>query len=195
MWLMPGTMEIKGALSGTMTPALMMVMALSNAIIAISYLSIPFFLIIFTRKRKDMPFTWIIFLFGLFILACGSTHIFHVIGLWWPVNWWQATVDAICAVISLATAIVVWPYLPKILAIPSPNQLRMVNAELQLEKDKLIYTQSELQKAYAEVEHRVKERTEELLIANQSLQEEISERRKAGKGNTKTQRNFGTTGD
>jgi len=181
MWLMPGTMEIKGALSGTMTPALMMVMALSNAIIAISYLSIPFFLIIFTRKRKDMPFTWIIFLFGLFILACGSTHIFHVIGLWWPVNWWQATVDAICAVISLATAIVVWPYLPKILAIPSPNQLRMVNAELQLEKDKLIYTQSELQKAYAEVEHRVKERTEELLIANQSLQEEISERRKAEK--------------
>ena len=179
MWLMPGKMEIKGAISGTMTPVLMMVMAISNAIIAVSYLSIPFFLFIFTRKRKDMPFTWIIFLFGLFILACGSTHIFHVIGLWWPVNWWQATVDLICAVISLATAIVVWPYLPKILAIPSPNQLRMVNAELQLEKDKLIFTQSELQKAYAEVEHRVNERTGELLIANQLLKEEIVERRKA----------------
>ena len=179
MWLMPGKMEIKGALSGTMTPVLMMVMAISNALIAISYASIPFFLIVFVRKRKDMPFTWIIFLFGLFILACGTTHVFHVIGLWWPVNWWQATFDAICAVISLATAIVVWPYLPKLLAIPSPNQLKMVNTELQKEKDKLIFTQVELQKAYAEVEHRVKERTEELLIANQSLQEEISERRKA----------------
>ena len=72
MWLMPGKMEIKGAISGNMTPAVMMVMALSNAIIAISYASIPFFLVIFVRKRKDMPFTWIIFLFGLFILACGN---------------------------------------------------------------------------------------------------------------------------
>ncbi|HEX7584442.1 MAG TPA: heavy metal translocating P-type ATPase [Prolixibacteraceae bacterium] len=178
MWLMPGKMEIQGAISGNMTPVIMMVMAISNALIAISYASIPFFLIVFVRKRKDMPFTWIIFLFGLFILACGTTHVFHVIGLWWPVNWWQATFDAICAVISLATAIVVWPYLPKILSIPSPSQLKMVNAELQKEKDKLIVTQVALQKAYAEVEHRVKERTEELLIANKWLQEEIDERKK-----------------
>ena len=180
MLFMPGNnMEIRGANPGNMTPVLMMVMALSNAIIAISYASIPFFLIVFVRKRKDMPFTWIIFLFGLFIMACGSTHIFHVIGLWWPVNWWQATVDAVCAFISLATAIVVWPYLPKILSIPSPSQLRMVNTELQKEKDKLVYTQMELQKAYNEVENRVKERTEELSIANRLLQEEIEERKKA----------------
>jgi len=166
MVLMPNSeMEIQGANAGDMTPTIMMIMALSNAIIAISYASIPFFLIVFVRKRKDMPFTWIIFLFGLFILACGTTHIMHVIGLWWPVNWQQATVDAICAVISLATAVVVWPYLPKILAIPSPNQLKMVNAELQ--------------RAYAEVEKKVKERTEELTIANKQLQEEIIERKKA----------------
>jgi len=177
---MPGTtMEIKGANAGTMTPVLMMVMALSNALIAISYASIPFFLIVFLRKRKDMPFTWIITLFGLFILACGSTHIFHVIGLWWPVNWWQATADAVCAFISVATAIVIWPVLPKLLSIPSPKQLRMVNAELQNEKDKLVNTQTELQKAYSEVEHRVKERTADLELANQSLHAEISERRKA----------------
>ena len=165
MWLMQDKMEIKGAVEGNMSPTVMMVMALSNAIIAISYASIPFFLIVFVRKRKDMPFTWIIFLFGLFILACGTTHIMHVIGLWWPVNWEQATVDAICAIISLATAVVVWPYLPKILAIPSPNQLKMVNAKLQ--------------SAYAEVENKVKERTEELTIANEQLQEEIIERKKA----------------
>jgi len=166
MVLMPNSeMEIQGANAGDMTPFVMMVMALSNAIIAISYASIPFFLMVFVRKRRDMPFTWIIFLFGLFILACGTTHIMHVIGLWWPVNWEQATVDAICAVISLATAVVVWPYLPKILAIPSPEQLKMVNAELQ--------------RAYTEVENKVKERTAELMIANKQLQEEIIERKKA----------------
>lgn len=176
MWLMPGKMEIKGAISGTMTPLLMMVMALANAIIAISYASIPFFLIVFVRKRKDMPFTWIIFLFGLFILACGTTHIMHVIGLWWEVNWWQATVDALCAIISLATAIVLWPYLPKLLAIPSPAQLRMVNAELQ--------------KAYNEVDQRVKDRTEELVIANLQLQEEIEERKKAEEATHQSEEKF-----
>ena len=190
MWLMPGNMEIKGVVPGTMTPFIMMVMALSNAIIAIAYATIPIFLIVFVRKRKDMPFTWIIFLFGLFILACGTTHIMHVIGLWWPVNLEQAMVDALCALISLATAVVVWPYLPQLLAIPSPVQLKMVNVELQKEKDKLIYTQGELQKAYAEVEYRVKERTEELLIANTQLQEEIKERKQVEKALQESEEKF-----
>jgi signal transduction histidine kinase/soluble P-type ATPase len=179
MVIMPGKMEIVGTNPGNMKPLIMMVMAISNALIAISYASIPFFLIIFVRKRKDMPFTWIIFLFGLFILACGTTHIVHVIGLWWEVNWWQATFDAICAMVSVATAVVVWPVLPRLLSIPSPNQLKMVNSELRKEKDKLVYTQAELHKAYEEVEHRVKERTEELTIANRLLMDEINRRKKA----------------
>jgi Cu+-exporting ATPase len=179
MVFMSESMDIRGTNAGTMSPALMMVMALSNALIAISYASIPFFLIVFVRKRKDMPFTWVIFLFGLFILACGATHVVHVIGLWWPVDWWQATVDAICAVISLATAVVVWPILPKLLSIPSPAQLRLVNEALQKEKDKLIYTQKELQKAYDEVEKRVIDRTAELVLANSLLQAEINERKRA----------------
>jgi Cu+-exporting ATPase len=179
MVFMPGAnMEIQGANAGTMSPLLMMVMALSNALIAISYASIPFFLIVFVRKRKDMPFTWIIFLFGLFILACGTTHITHVIGLWWKVDWWQATFDAVCALISVATAVVVWPILPRLLSIPSPNQLRLVNEELQKEKDKLVFTQIELHKAYNAIELRVDERTAELLIANKSLQDEVSVRKR-----------------
>jgi light-regulated signal transduction histidine kinase (bacteriophytochrome) len=68
--------------------------------------------------------------------------------------------------------------LPKLLAIPSPQQLRDINAELQREKDKLIVTQSELQKAYNEIELRVEERTEELVVANRKLQEEIVERKR-----------------
>jgi len=177
MVFMPGSMEIQGAITGEMTPVLMMVMALSNALIAIAYSSIPFFLIVFVRKRKDMPFTWIIFLFGLFILACGTTHIVHVIGLWRPVNWWQAFVDALCALISLATAVAVWPVLPKLLSIPSPKQLKMVNDELQKEKDKLLFTQGELQKANDEMENRIKERIEDLVTANKLLETEIIERK------------------
>ena len=162
---MPGGMDIQGAKAGNMSPLLMMVMAIANALIAVSYASIPFFLVVFVKKRKDMPFSWVIVLFGLFILACGTTHVTHVVGLWWAVDWWQATVDSICAVISLATAVLLWPILPKLLSIPSPSQLRQVN--------------NELQKAYAEVEQRVKERTAELEVANRSLLMEITERKQA----------------
>ena len=173
-----GGMDIKGANQGNMSPLLMMVMAIANGLIAISYASILVFLVIFTRKRKDLPFSWTIVLFGAFILACGSTHFVHIIGLWWEVNWWQALVDSITAVVSLATAVIVWPILPKILAIPSPEQLRLINSELQKEKSTLERTRDELRKAYDEVEVRVKERTAELELANQSLLAEITERKR-----------------
>jgi Cu+-exporting ATPase len=179
MLAMAGGAEIRGVLPGTMPPALMMVMAISNGLIAVSYASIPVFLVAFKVRRKDLPFSWVLVLFGAFILACGTTHFVHVVGLWWPVGWTQATVDGICAVISLASAVVLWPLLPKILALPSPEQLRAVNRALENEKATLERTQDELRKAYAEVERRVEERTVELARANEALVAEVRERQRA----------------
>lgn len=175
---MKGEMDIRGANAGTMTPSLMMVMALANGLIAVSYASIPIFLTIFIRKRSDMPFSWAFILFGAFILACGSTHLVHVIGLWWAVDWWQATVDSLTAIISVATAVAVWPMLPKLLKIPSPEQIRIINRELQHEKQKLEYAQAELRKTYEQVEQRVRERTRELANTNEALDLEIVQRKK-----------------
>ena len=175
MVLMPGKMEIKGAIHVNMNALTMMIMTIANALIALSYASIPFFLIVFVRKRKDLPFTWVIFLFGLFILACGSTHLIHVIGLWWPANMIQALVDAFCALVSLATAIVVWPVLPNYCN-SYPAQLKKVNDELQKEKEKLELTQKALKVAYAQVEGRIAEKTADLEQTNIRLQEEVSER-------------------
>lgn len=171
--------EIRGTLPGTMTPALMMVMAIANGVIAVSYASIPIFLVVFKVRRKDLPFSWVLVLFGLFILACGTTHFVHVLGLWWPVDWWQATVDSICAAASLATAVVLWPLLPRILALPSPEQLRLVNRALEDEKASLERTRDELRRAYAEVERRVVERTAELAAANAALVAEVAVREAA----------------
>jgi PAS domain S-box-containing protein len=52
----------------------------------------------------------------------------------------------------------------------------MINSELQKEKSNVEHTRDALRKAYDEVELRVKERTAELELANQSLQAEITER-------------------
>jgi Cu+-exporting ATPase len=179
MLAMAGGAEIRGALPGAMSPALMMVMAIANGLIAVSYASIPVFLVVFKVRRKDLPFSWVLFLFGAFILACGTTHFVHVVGLWWPVGWWQAAVDSICAVVSLASAVVLWPLLPRILALPSPEQLRIVNRALEDEKSALERTEGELRKAYTEVERRVEERTADLERANDALVAEVRERRRA----------------
>ncbi len=171
--------DLKGALPTTMTPTLMMVMAIANGLIAVSYGSIPVFLVVFAARRKDLPFSWVVVLFGAFILACGATHFVHVIGIWRAVDWWQAAVDSACAAVSLASAVVLWPLLPKLLALPSPAQLRAVNRELEREKTALEQTRDELCRTNAEIEQRVAERTAELARTNAALQSEIAERRRA----------------
>ncbi|MFH0733834.1 MAG: PAS domain S-box protein [bacterium] len=59
-----------------------------------------------------------------------------------------------------------------------------------LKKDKLLYTQAEMQKAYDEVENRVKERTADLLIMNKLLQLEINELKKNEEAQRLSEENF-----
>lgn len=164
-----------------MPDQIMMVTMISNALIALAYASIPVSLAVFVNKRKDIPFSWIFILFSAFILACGATHALHFFRMWRQVSigWLEAFADSLTALISVASAVVIWPLLPKLLALPSPEQLRVVNHELELKKNKLEQAQDELRRAYAEVEQRVTDRTAELLQANQSLQAEIAERQQA----------------
>jgi len=170
-----------GGMAGTNQQLLDQVLMASNALIALAYASIPVSLVVFIVKRRDIPFSWVFVLFGAFILACGATHAMHVITIWkqWPMNWLQAAADGLTAVISVFSAVIVWPLLPKILLLPSPAQLRAVNLELHTEKRHLEQAQSELRRAYTVVEQRVVERTAELVSANQSLQKEIGERLQA----------------
>ena len=171
--------EMPGTPSDMQNPNLNIVLMIANGLIAVAYASIPVSLVIFIVKRRDIPFSWVFVLFGAFILACGTTHAMHVVSIWkqTTMSWGQAVVDSLTAVISVFSAVVVWPLLPKILSIPSPAQLRAVNQELEQEKVHLELAQSELRHAYAEVEQRVVERTVELSQTNQNLQKEIGERK------------------
>jgi PAS domain S-box-containing protein len=70
-------------------------------------------------------------MFGGFILACGTTHILGIWTLWRPVYWLDGSVKAITAGLSVATAVTLWPLLPKALCLPSPTQLKEINNDLQ----------------------------------------------------------------
>ena len=102
----------------------------SDALIAASYFSIPVALTIFVSKRPDVEFGWIFWAFAIFIMACGLTHILSIYTLWVPIYGIEGFVKALTAVASVVTAVILWPLLPKMLAIPSPRQLRLAQFAL-----------------------------------------------------------------
>jgi PAS domain S-box-containing protein len=116
----------------------------SDAFIALAYFSIPITLVYFVRKRRDLPFHWMFLCFGLFIIACGSTHVMEVWTLWHATYWLSGIVKAITALASVPTAILLVQLVPKALALPSPERLERVNHELVMRTDELARTNAEL---------------------------------------------------
>jgi len=114
-------------------PSVIRLNVLSDGIIALAYYSIPITLLYFVRKRKDLAFDWMFVCFATFIVACGTTHLMEIINIWHPVYWLSGTIKAITALISIVTAVLLIKLIPKAIALPSPEQLRVTNRALESE--------------------------------------------------------------
>jgi PAS domain S-box-containing protein len=142
----------------------------SDSAIALAYYSIPIALIYFAWKRTDFAFPGIFVLTGLFILACGTTHIMGVWTLWFPDYRLDGGIKAVTALLSVGTAFAIWQVMPLALAIPSTAQLEGANRLLAGEIEQRQNAEAALREANAELERRVAARTAE-------LQEEVLRRR------------------
>ena len=118
-------------------PGLIWTYALADAGIGLAYFSIPIALAVIARKRSDLVFRPLLWLFASFILLCGTTHWIDVLTLWQPAYGLGAALKAATAVVSIATAIALWRLLPAAIAFPSPSQLREANAALELTEERL----------------------------------------------------------
>lgn len=148
--------------------------ALSDILITLSYYSIPIMLIYFVKKRKDIPFREVFVLFGAFILSCGTTHILEVWTLWYPAYWVSGGVKAFTALVSVYTAFDLFPLIPQALSLPSPTQLESLNQQLSQEISERKAAEEKIRQLNAELERRVKERTE-------ALELEVKERQQTEK--------------
>lgn len=106
---------------------------LSDFLIALAYFTISITLVWFIRKRRDVPFGWMFGLFGVFIVACGMTHLMEVWNLWHAQYWLAGAIKAITAAASLPTAILLGRIVPQALELPSNRQWIQANAALQKE--------------------------------------------------------------
>ncbi|MBF2086867.1 response regulator [Thermoleptolyngbya sp. C42_A2020_037] len=141
----------------------------SDALVAIAYFSIPAILIYFVRKREDLPFSRVFFLFSAFIVLCGIGHLFDIWTLWHPDYWLSGLERALTALVSCYTALQLVELVPQFLALKSPEQLERLNHQLAAEVEQRKQAESLL-------EERVQERTRELLKTNEAMRQEIEER-------------------
>lgn len=111
-------------------PELIWTHVVADGVIGLAYYSIPLVLAYVAYRRPDFGFGWVVWCFVAFILACGTTHFMSIWTLWVPDYGLEALVKAVTAIASVATAVLLWPLLPRVLQLTSPEQLRHANEAL-----------------------------------------------------------------
>lgn len=91
---------------------------ISDLLIGVAYVSISTTLAYLVyRASKGIPFNGVFLAFGLFIVSCGMTHFMEVWVIWEPVYWMSGYVKVVTAAASVATAVALFPLVPKIFAL------------------------------------------------------------------------------
>jgi len=105
-------------------PSILWLHVVSDTIIALAYYSIPFALFYFVKKRIDLAYRWVFVLFAAFIFLCGTTHLVSIWTIWHPDYWLDGLIKLATALVSIITASLIWPLIPKLLRLPSPQALQ-----------------------------------------------------------------------
>ncbi|MCK9394387.1 MAG: PAS domain S-box protein [Methylobacter sp.] len=105
-------------------PSILWLHIISDSIIALAYYSIPFALFYFAKKRTDLAYRWVFVLFAVFICLCGTTHLISIWTIWHPDYWLDGLIKLATALVSIVTAALIWPLIPKLLSLPSPKELQ-----------------------------------------------------------------------
>ncbi len=97
------------------SPWLLSLHMMSDALIGLSYVAISATLVYLVYgARRMLPFQWVFLLFGLFIVACGGTHLMHVARFWTPAFWTSAGAQGLTVVASVGTAVVLPSLVPRV---------------------------------------------------------------------------------
>jgi PAS domain S-box-containing protein len=106
---------------------------ISDALITLSYYWIPLVLIYFILKNRDIPFNRIFWMFGTFILACGTTHLMEIWNVWHASYVLAGVIKAVTAAVSVLTGAMLIPLVPKVISLPGRMHLEEENRKLEHE--------------------------------------------------------------
>jgi signal transduction histidine kinase len=130
----------------------------SDLVIFAAYTAIPLTIILYLKRRREVPFPHLFWLFCAFIFSCGTTHLIEAIIFWHPIYPVQGVLKAFTALISVAAVVATARSMPAALAVPG---LVALNQRLQGEIAANAQSQLELR----EMATRLEEKRRRLLAA------------------------------
>ncbi|MEO8885412.1 MAG: PAS domain-containing sensor histidine kinase [Mucilaginibacter sp.] len=101
----------------------------SDLLIWACYFTLPVLLFFLLKRRKDIPFTKVVWLFICFIILCGATHLLDAIIFWWPAYRLSALLRLITGIVSAAAVVGLYKTLPRIHSLRTVNDLEAEIAE------------------------------------------------------------------
>jgi PAS domain S-box-containing protein len=150
-------------------PDMIWLHVVSDALIAMAYFSILVTLVYFVRNRRDLPYRWMFVTFGLFIFACGMTHLMEIWSIWHDTYRLSGVVKAATAGTSVAASIILVRLVPQGLTLPTPEDLRRTNVALEKEIAERGQAETALAAARDRFERQGKKHAEELAAVKDEL--------------------------
>jgi hypothetical protein len=90
----------------------------ADSLVGLAYFAISGTLVyLIYRGRGEVPFHGLFLAFGLFIVACGSSHFMEAVTVWKPVYVLSATIKIVTAIASVVTAVMLPFAVPDILSL------------------------------------------------------------------------------
>ena len=148
-------------------PRIVWLHVIADGLIALSYYCISIFLIYFIRQNRDRPFNRVFWMFGAFILACGTTHLMEIWNVWHGSYLLAGVVKAITAAISVATVVMLPPLIPKVISLPELLHLQEANGELEREIAERKRAEQALKESLATRESAIQELAEQKFALDQ----------------------------
>jgi PAS domain S-box-containing protein len=120
-------LQILATLTGGGEPPnqrLIMVHVLSHGAVALACYAISIALAHFARKRRDLPYGWIFWMFVIFTFGSGTIHLLDVWTVIYPIYWLTGGVKVATAIAAIATAIALIWLIPRALALEGEEKFR-----------------------------------------------------------------------
>jgi PAS domain S-box-containing protein len=114
-------------------PGVLWSMVGADAVTAAAFFSVPAAALSHLRRRPDASMKWIAWLFSAFILVCGFAKLMDIWTIWQPDYGLQALAKVVTAVMSLVTALALWPLIQRGLKRSAVKQSRTVAEAVETE--------------------------------------------------------------